>query len=141
MRVRHPGDSTAHGEARRAVRTALKGRNGYILVLDTRGVNVWCAAGKGTFGTEELVSRLESEGLERIVRHRTLIAPQLGATGVSAHRVKQRSGFRVIYGPVRAADLPSFLDSHPSTPESELPEAASRSPGRGPERASPEERG
>jgi len=27
--------------------------------------NVWCAAGKGTFGTEELAGRIESSGLIR----------------------------------------------------------------------------
>jgi acetyl-CoA decarbonylase/synthase complex subunit gamma len=87
------------------------GRSGWILVLDTEGVNVWCAAGKGTFGTGELVERIEASGLARVVNHRKIIVPQLGAPGVSAREVQKRSGFRVIYGPVRAADLPDFLDS------------------------------
>ena len=46
-----------------ALRSALPGRNFWILVIDTDGINVWCAAGKGTFSTEELVSRIESSGL------------------------------------------------------------------------------
>ncbi len=83
--------------------------NAWILVLDTKGINVWCAAGKGTFGTEELVRRIEAVELDKVVNHRKLIVPQLGATGVSAHKVKQLSGFRVVYGPVRAEDLPAFL--------------------------------
>lgn len=33
------------------VRQALAGRNVWLLVLETYGINVWCAAGKGTFGT------------------------------------------------------------------------------------------
>ena len=100
------------------LREALPNRNVWILVLDTKGVNVWCAAGKGTFGTEELVARIRSSGLEGIVNHRDLILPQLGAPGVSAHVVKKLSGFRVIYGPIRAADLPTFLDgSLQATPE------------------------
>ena len=41
-----------------ALRSALAGVNCYILVLDTKGINVWCAAGKGTFSTDELVSRI-----------------------------------------------------------------------------------
>ena len=92
-----------------ALRSALSGRDAYILVLDTKGVNVWCAAGEGTFGTEELVSRIASTGLEKIIDHRRLILPQLGATGVSAHLVRQRSGFEVEFGPVRAEDLPEYL--------------------------------
>jgi CO dehydrogenase/acetyl-CoA synthase gamma subunit (corrinoid Fe-S protein) len=33
------------------LRSNLDGLDAYILVLDTKGINVWCAAGKGTFGT------------------------------------------------------------------------------------------
>ena len=36
--------------------------------------------------------------------------PQLGGPGVAAHEVKKLSGFKVIYGPIKATDLPSFLD-------------------------------
>jgi acetyl-CoA decarbonylase/synthase complex subunit gamma len=93
------------------LRSQLGGRDGWILVLDTKGINVWCAAGKGTFGTDELVKRMEAVKLQKIINHRTLIVPQLGATGVSAHKVKQQSGFNVVYGPVRAEDLPTFLDA------------------------------
>jgi len=93
------------------LRSVLSGRDAWILVLDTKGINVWCAAGKGTFGTDEIVRRVQMSGLERIVSHRKLVVPQLGATGVSAHVVRNRCGFRVVYGPVRAADLPAFLDA------------------------------
>jgi acetyl-CoA decarbonylase/synthase complex subunit gamma len=93
-----------------SLRSALPGRDAWILVLDTKGINVWCAAGKGTFGTEELVRRVAASSLEKVVEHRELILPQLGAPGVAAHKVKKLSGFRVHYGPVRAADLPAYLD-------------------------------
>jgi hypothetical protein len=100
-----------------AVRTALAGTDCYILVLDTKGINVWCAAGKGTFGTAELVYRIASSGLSNVVRHRTLILPQLSAPGISAHEVKRRSGFSVEYGPVRASDLPEYIKTRKATPE------------------------
>ncbi len=93
------------------LRSALSGRNLWILVLDTKGINVWCAAGKGTFGTEELVGRIESSRLKEIVSHRLLILPQLGAPGVSAHTVKKLSGFGVRYGPIKAEDLPAYIDA------------------------------
>ena len=99
-----------------ALRSSLAGNDCYILVLDTHGVNVWCAAGKGTFGTEELVNRVQSTRLHEVVRHRKLVLPQLGAPGVSAHEVKKRCGFRVEYGPVLAADLPDYLETHTATP-------------------------
>jgi len=103
------------------LRNELTGRNVWILVLDTKGVNVWCSAGKGTFGTTELVGRVESTGLANLVSHRELILPQLAGPGVAAHEVKKKSGFRVIYGPIRASDLPAFLDSGlKATPEMRL---------------------
>jgi hypothetical protein len=100
-----------------ALRSALSGTDGYILVLDTKGVNVWCAAGKGTFGTDELVNRIESSGLQSVTRRRVVILPQLGAPGVAAYDVKRRTGFRVEYGPVRAKDLPEYLRRGQATPE------------------------
>jgi len=103
------------------LRSELTGINVWILVLDTKGINVWCSAGKGTFGTMELVGRIESTGLANLVSHRELILPQLAGPGVAAHEVKKRSGFRVIYGPIRAKDLPAFLDCDlKATPEMRL---------------------
>jgi hypothetical protein len=99
-----------------ALRSALKGMTAYLLVLDTKGINVWCAAGKGTFGTAELINRIEVVGLNKVVSHRKLILPQLGATGVSAHQVKKQCGFEVEFGPVRAEDLPEYLKKHQATP-------------------------
>ncbi len=92
-----------------ALRKELGGLDAWILVLDTKGINVWCAAGKGTFGTDELVRRIEISGLPGIVSHRTIIVPQLGATGVAAFKVKQESGFNVVFGPIRARDIKTFL--------------------------------
>ncbi|GFK94050.1 Corrinoid/iron-sulfur protein large subunit [Fundidesulfovibrio magnetotacticus] len=92
-----------------SLRRELSGLDAWLLVLDTRGVNVWCAAGKGTFGTRELVRRIGAVGLERVVRHRRVVVPQLGAPGVNAREVKAGSGFRVLFGPVRAADAPAYL--------------------------------
>jgi acetyl-CoA decarbonylase/synthase complex subunit gamma len=91
------------------LRSALPDVDAWILVLDTKGINVWCAAGKGTFGTDELVHRIEAARVPEIVSHHTVIVPQLGAPGVAAHEVRKRTGFRVVYGPVRAGDVPAFL--------------------------------
>jgi acetyl-CoA decarbonylase/synthase complex subunit gamma len=91
------------------LRAALGSQDAWILVLDTKGVNVWCAAGKGTFGTRELIQRIQTSGLEKVVEHRNLILPQLGAPGIAAHEVKKLSRFKAIYGPIRAEDIPAFL--------------------------------
>jgi acetyl-CoA decarbonylase/synthase complex subunit gamma len=100
------------------LRSNLSDLNCWIMVLDTKGINVWCAAGKGTFGADEIVRRIELTGLDKIVSHRKLILPMLSAPGVSAHGVRQRCGFHVIYGPVRAEDIPAFLKAgKKNTPE------------------------
>jgi acetyl-CoA decarbonylase/synthase complex subunit gamma len=93
------------------LRETLSGRNVWLLVLDTKGINVWCAAGKGTFGTEELVRRIALCGLNKVVSHRELILPQLSGPGVAAHLVKKFSGFRIHYGPIRASDLAAYLEA------------------------------
>lgn len=93
------------------LREQLGGLNLWIVVLDTDGVNVWCAAGKGTFGTEEVIRRIASVQLSKIVSHRTVILPQLGAVGVAAHEVAKQTGFRVVYGPIRARDIRAFLSN------------------------------
>lgn len=101
-----------------ALRKELDGLNTWIMVLDTKGVNVWCAAGKGTFGTAELLNRVSKTRLLGIVSHRKLILPQLGAPGISAHEIVKQSGFNVVYGPVRAADIKAFLKAGMKADES-----------------------
>ena len=91
------------------LRSALHGIDGWILVLDTKGINVWCAAGKGTFGTDEIVRQVKATSLNSVVSHNRLVVPQLGAPGVAAHEVRRQTNFRVVYGPVRAHDIPAFL--------------------------------
>jgi len=93
------------------VRRDGTGLDAWILVLDTRGINVWCAAGEGTFGTEEVIRRVTETRLSEVVSHRRLILPQLGAPGVAAHEVRKGCGFSVVYGPVRARDIRSFLEA------------------------------
>ena len=94
-----------------ALRVSLAGIDAWILVLDTRGINVWCAAGKGTFSTREVAERVKATGLEKLVTHRRLILPQLSATGVAARQVKTLCGFEVVWGPVQARDIKTFLDN------------------------------
>jgi hypothetical protein len=91
------------------LRKELASLDAWIVVLDTKGINVWCAAGKGTFGTAELLDKITRLRLRDLVSHDVLILPQLGAPGVSAPEIARVSRFRVVWGPVRAADIPAFL--------------------------------
>ena len=93
------------------LRKNLKGLDASILVLDAKGINVWCAAGKGTFGTQELIRQIRVNQLDKLLQTKRLVVPQLGAPGIFAHEVKEETGFKVVFGPVRARDIQSFLKS------------------------------
>ena len=91
------------------LRRELKGMNAWILALDTRAINVWCAAGKRTFSADEIIRRVSEAQLDKKVSHRRLIVPQLGAVGVNARAVQKATGFRVHFGPVHAKDIPAYV--------------------------------
>jgi hypothetical protein len=93
------------------LRKNLEGLDAWILVLETHGINVWCAAGKGTFGSEQLIKQVNDTRLSFYVDHKRLIVPQLGAPGIAVHRVKEETGFSVKFGPVRAADIKRYVAS------------------------------
>lgn len=93
------------------LRSSLRGMDAWLIVLDTKGINVWCAAGKGTFGTDELVKRIHETRLRDVVSHRRIILPQLGAPGVAGHLVQRQTGFRVLWGPVEARDICGYVEA------------------------------
>lgn len=105
------------------LRRNLDGLDAWILVLDTKGINVWCAAGKGTFSTGELVNKIRTTRLEEVISHRRLILPQLGAVGVSAYQVKEQTNI------VASVPLISTLSSQ--TYHMQKPSPDRLSPGRG----------
>jgi len=92
-----------------ALRQELSALDAWILAVDTRGINVWCAAGKGTFSADEISRQVTRARLAEIVDHRELILPQFAAPGVAAHQLPKKCGFTGRFGPLRAADLPGYL--------------------------------
>lgn len=100
------------------LRRDLKGLNLWILILDTQGINVWCAAGKGTFSSRELIYQVKKCHLKEWLKHRRLILPQLGAASIEPHLVRKHSGFKIEYGPVRSGDLKAYFDQNRSCNES-----------------------
>ncbi len=93
------------------VRRALHGVDAWLLVANSRGVNVWCAATGGLLTDHEVVSVLKTSGIGDRVEHRVVILPQLAATGIDGKVVRRRTGWRVVWGPIEASDLPEFLAS------------------------------
>jgi NAD-dependent dihydropyrimidine dehydrogenase PreA subunit len=99
-----------HNTVRRLTR-ALRGVDVWLVVAQSRGVNVWCAAGAKEFDTASVVSAVKTSGLDELVNHRTLILPPLAAPGVRASDVEDATGWTTKWGPVRASDLPGYLDA------------------------------
>ncbi len=88
----------------------LAGRDAWLLVANSRGINVWCAAGGGHLTHHDVIAVLRSSGVAERVRHRRLILPQLSATGVERRLVRAATGWEPRWGPARLEDLPAFLD-------------------------------
>lgn len=89
---------------------ALDGRvDCWLLVTDSRGINVWCAAGGGHFTADAVIAGLKTSGVSAVVDHRALILPQLCANGVDGWRIRQETDWGVHWGPARAVDIPAYL--------------------------------
>ena len=93
----------------RRVLRALRGLNAYLVVANSRGVNVWCASSGGHLGTHQVVTALKVARLEEKLVHREVIVPQLAATGVEAKEVRRRTGWIVRFGPADAKDIAAYL--------------------------------
>jgi hypothetical protein len=92
---------------------ALDGKlNAWLLVVDSAGINVWCAAGGGFFTADKILSAMTINHLEEVVKHRDLILPQLAAVGVDGNRIREETGWNVLWGPVDAQDLPAYVESN-----------------------------
>lgn len=93
---------------RRLMRT-LRGQDVWLLVAESKGVNVWCAAGAKEFNTHSVVAAVKTSGIDDLVDHRELILPPYGGPGVRRTDVEQQTGWTASWGPVYGADLPRFL--------------------------------
>jgi 2-polyprenyl-3-methyl-5-hydroxy-6-metoxy-1,4-benzoquinol methylase len=97
---------------------AIDGKvNVWLLVADSAGINVWCAAGGGYFTAEKVIAAVKSSHLSEVVNHHALILPQLCANGVDGWRIRRETGWGVHWGPVRAADVPTYLAGKRKKPD------------------------
>ena len=93
------------------VRRAIEGIDAYLLVANSRGVNVWCAATGGLLTNHDVVSVLKTSGVGGLVDHRRVILPQLAATGIEGQIIHKKTGWKVVWGPVYARSIPAFLSN------------------------------
>lgn len=91
--------------------------NAWVLCVDSRGINVWCAARGGDFGNKQLVEAVQATGIAGITGSKVLILPQLAAGGIEVPKLPKNTAlfpFSVKFGPVWSKDLPEYLASKPA---------------------------
>jgi ubiquinone/menaquinone biosynthesis C-methylase UbiE/ferredoxin len=93
----------------RRVEKALACQNCYLLVAQSKGINVWCASSGGEMNTHSIITALKTSDIESLVDHRKLILPQLSAPGIDTKLVNKVSGWQGKWGPIYASSLPEFL--------------------------------
>lgn len=91
------------------VKRSLRGMDAYLLVANSRGINVWCGAAGGHFTNHSVISVLKTSGIEELVDHKTVVLPQLAASGIEAKDIHEKTGWKVVWGPVYARDIPLFI--------------------------------
>ncbi|MFX1387178.1 MAG: methyltransferase domain-containing protein [Promethearchaeota archaeon] len=99
------------------VMRALKGIDAWVLCVDSKGINVWCAARGNNFGNKQVIEAVEASGITKITEKKTLILPQLSAGGIAAPLIKSEAPdfpFNILYGPVWVKYLPQFLKERPA---------------------------
>ena len=94
----------------RRVRRALQGQNLWLLVANSDGINVWCAADGGIFTHHRVIDAIKVSELGSRVEHRQVILPALSASGVDLENIREETGFRAQFGPVYARDIPAYLE-------------------------------
>jgi len=83
----------------------------YLLVCNSKGINVWCASSAGIFTAHSVISALKRSRLGEQVRHRRLILPQFSAPGIDVARIERATGWECVFGPAYARDIPAYLEA------------------------------
>ncbi len=99
------------------VMRSLKGIDAWVLCVDSKGINVWCAARGDNFGNNQLIEAVGATDIAKITKKKTLILPQLSAGGIASPVLKSEAPdfpFNVLFGPVWAKHLPKFLKERPA---------------------------
>lgn len=105
----------------RRVSRVLEGMNCYLLVAQTKGINVWCAAGGGHFTSGEVVSIIKTTEISKLVNHRRIILPQFSSCAIDTNEIKDKTGWEAVFGPAYARDIPRFIrNNFKKTPDISL---------------------
>ena len=95
----------------RKVLNDLRRLDCYVLIANTKGINVWSSSCGGDFNHHSVISVIKTSGIEKRVKHRILVLPQSSAPGINAKEINEETGWTVKFGPVYAKDVPDYVKS------------------------------
>ena len=93
----------------RQVLKCLRGLDCYLLVADSAGINIWCAAGAGDFTEHKIADAVNTYRLADAVDHKDIILPQLSAVGIDKAGLLDECGFRARWGPADYHDIRAYV--------------------------------
>lgn len=99
----------------RIVSEVIKNQDVYLLVADSLGENVWCAARGDKFGLKEVTEVIKATRIEELVQHKEVILPQLAAGGINHRELKTTIGWSSKFGPIYAKYIPQYLKTGKKT--------------------------
>jgi hypothetical protein len=87
----------------------IASRSVRLLIVDTNGINVWCASGKGRFSASEIIEKAGRFSLLKKEQKIDMILPKFCLSGVKLTDLRN-AGIKPIIGPMYARDVPEYLD-------------------------------
>lgn len=116
-KVGHPADNspiivTGNYEltVRRVAKT-IQGLDCWLLVCDSRGINIWCSSLSGHFSDKDIICAIRLTRLSNHVSRREIIIPQLCGSGVDIKNISKETGFEPVFGPVYIEYVKDYLDN------------------------------
>jgi len=84
----------------------------YLIVANSKGSNVWCAAGMNEFNEFDIIDAINVSALADKVKSRRIIAPPYAAPGVDVKEVERQTGFKFVWGPTHLDNLPAYIEKN-----------------------------
>ncbi|OIQ31593.1 MAG: hypothetical protein BM562_07000 [Alphaproteobacteria bacterium MedPE-SWcel] len=81
----------------------------YLLVANSKGSNVWCAAGMNEYNEYDVIDAINVSNLKDMVAGRRIIAPPYAAPGIDVEEVTRQTGFKLAWGPTHLDDIPDYI--------------------------------
>lgn len=93
----------------RRVYKELKNYNGWLLVCNSRGINLWCSSLAGHFSEKEIIDAIEFTQLKEKTKQNKIILPQLCAGNVNIEEIKVKSYFNCKFGPFHINNISDYF--------------------------------